>query len=254
MPDKIIALIPARYGATRFPGKLLKILHGTSIITRTYHAVMQSGLFTEVYVVCDHPLIKEEIEKNGGKAIMSKVTHESGTDRIAEAAAGLQADLFINIQGDEPFIQKEALAKLIELFRNPEVSIASLMMHITDTEKIKDPNCVKVVTDLDHCALYFSRSPVPFPRDESEPAVYHQHIGVYAFRPKALQQITALPPSPLEKTEKLENLRMLENGFRVHMAVVTQVGIAIDTPEDLQKAYDFLLLQDRQSGDNAGKR
>ncbi len=242
MPERIIAMIPARINSTRFPGKLLKTLGGKSIIQRTYEAVRDSRLFDEVYVVsaAGDEDIKYEIENMGGKVIMSQKSHESGTDRIAEAVENIDCDIVVNIQGDEPFIEKQALEKVISLFDNKEVKIGSLMMPIFEKEKIQNPNCVKVVTDKLNRALYFSRSAIPYLRDENEDAKYYQHIGVYAFRKETLLRITSLPQSVLEKTEKLENLRMLENGIDIYLAEVKQVGIAIDTPEDYEKAIAYL--------------
>nr|MBP6316463.1 3-deoxy-manno-octulosonate cytidylyltransferase [Chitinophagaceae bacterium] len=240
MHKKIIAMIPARYEASRFPGKLLKVLEGKSIIARTYEAVLDSKLFDEVYVVADHTAIQEELERIGGRVIMSTKQHESGTDRIAEAVEQLPCDIVINVQGDEPFISREALQKVIDLFQNKEVQIASLMMPIDDEEKIQNPNCVKVVVDRQCKALYFSRSPIPYLRDQTEPVQYFQHIGVYGYKKETLLQITKLVQSPLEKIEKLENLRMLENGLEIFLDTVQEIGIAIDTPEDFIKAQQFL--------------
>ncbi len=240
MHKKIIAMIPARYEASRFPGKLLKVLEGKSIIARTYEAVLDSKLFDEVYVVADHTAIQEELERIGARVIMSTKQHESGTDRIAEAVEQLPCDIVINVQGDEPFISREALQKVIDLFQNKEVQIASLMMPIDDEEKIQNPNCVKVVVDLQCKALYFSRSPIPYLRDQTEPVQYFQHIGVYGYKKETLLQITKLVQSPLEKIEKLENLRMLENGLEIFLDTVQEIGIAIDTPEDFIKAQQFL--------------
>lgn len=238
--NKIIALIPARLEATRFPGKLLKVLEGKSIILRTYEAVCKTNLFDDVYVVCDHELIYQEIATHGGKAIMSLLQHESGTDRIAEAAEKLDADIFVNIQGDEPFIDKQSLEKVIQLFENRSVQIASLKMKIEDIEKINNPNCVKVVTDKFGKALYFSRAAIPFNRSPQQQTLAYQHIGVYAFRKDALLQLSKLPVSELENIEKLENLRMLENGIPIHLAEVHHVGISIDTELDFIKAQEYL--------------
>lgn len=242
MAERIIAMIPARTNSTRFPGKLLKMLGNKSIICRTYEAVRDSKLFDEVYVVSatEDDNIRHEIENAGGKVIMSTKNHESGTDRIAEAVENIDCDIVVNIQGDEPFIEKQALEKVISLFGNEEVEIGSLMMPIFEKEKIQNPNCVKVVTDHQNRALYFSRSAIPYLREEHEEANYYQHIGVYAFRKETLLKITSLPQSVLEKTEKLENLRMLENGIDIYLAEVKQVGIAIDTPEDYEKAKAYL--------------
>ncbi len=238
--SKVVALIPARYAATRFPGKLLKVLHGKTIIRRTYEAVRDTDLFDEVIVVCDDQRLMDEIETAGGKAVMSLKEHESGTDRIAEAALEIEADIIVNIQGDEPFISKTSLEKVIALFQQKEVQIGSLMLPVYDAEKINNPNCVKVVVDKNNRALYFSRAPIPYFRDEALPRTAFQHIGVYAFRKDVLLAVTRLPVSDLERAEKLENLRMLENGIPVHLAVIDHVGISIDTEEDFLKAQAYL--------------
>ncbi len=238
--NKVIAMIPARYEATRFPGKLMKILAGKTIIRRTYEAVLQTNLFDEVVVVCDDARIAEEITAIGGKVFMSTKPHESGSDRIAEACVLYDTDIIVNVQGDEPFIEKSALQKVIQLFQNPKVTIASLKMPITDLEQIQNPNCVKVVTNKEGKALYFSRSPIPFQRDTSVQTIAYKHIGIYAFTKKALLTVTSLPPSPLECAEKLENLRMLENGIDIYLETVDHIGISIDTPEDFTQAEKLL--------------
>ncbi|MDX1828297.1 MAG: 3-deoxy-manno-octulosonate cytidylyltransferase [Lutibacter sp.] len=235
---KVIAMIPARYEASRFPGKLMKDLAGKSVILRTYQAVKNSKLFEDVYVITDSDIIFNEITNNNGKAIKSKKEHESGSDRIAEAIENLEVDIVINVQGDEPFTQTEPLSKLIEVFKNDknrEIDIASLMINITNEEEINNPNNVKVVTDEQNFAMYFSRSPIPFPREKSK-ATYYKHIGIYAFRKEALLKFTQLPINNLEAAEKLENLRFLANGLKVKMVETNHIAIGIDTPEDLEKA------------------
>lgn len=235
---KVIAMIPARYEASRFPGKLMKDLAGKSVILRTYEATKNAGLFDEVYVVTDSDIIFEEIVSNKGKAIKSKKEHESGSDRIAEAVEDLAVDIVVNVQGDEPFTQKEPLQNLLNVFKNDvqkDIAIASLKIKIDDEKEINNPNNVKVVTDENDFAMYFSRSPIPFPREQST-AVYFKHIGIYAFRKEALLKFTQLPINQLEATEKLENLRFLANGLKVKMVETNQVAIGIDTPEDLEKA------------------
>jgi 3-deoxy-manno-octulosonate cytidylyltransferase (CMP-KDO synthetase) len=235
---KVIAMIPARYEASRFLGKLMKDLAGKSVILRTYQAVKNSKLFEDVYVITDSDIIFNEITNNNGKAIKSKKEHESGSDRIAEAIENLEVDIVINVQGDEPFTQTEPLSKLIEVFKNDknrEIDIASLMINITNEEEINNPNNVKVVTDEQNFAMYFSRSPIPFPREKSK-ATYYKHIGIYAFRKEALLKFTQLPINNLEAAEKLENLRFLANGLKVKMVETNHIAIGIDTPEDLEKA------------------
>ena len=235
---KIIAMIPARFEASRFPGKLMKDLAGKSVILRTYEATKQSNLFNDVYVVTDSDIIFDEIVSNGGKAIKSKKEHESGSDRIAEAVENLDIDIVVNVQGDEPFTKTKPLANLLEVFKNDakkQIDVASLMFKMDDFEEINNPNNVKVVTDEKSFAMYFSRSPIPYPREKST-AVYYKHIGIYAFRKEALLKFTKLPINHLEATEKLENLRFIANGLKVKMIETTDIAIGIDTPEDLEKA------------------
>ena len=235
---KIIAMIPARFEASRFPGKLMKDLAGKSVILRTYEATKQSNLFNDVYVVTDSDIIFDEIVSNGGKAIKSKKEHESGSDRIAEAVENLDIDIVVNVQGDEPFTKTKPLANLLEVFKNDakkQIDVASLMFKMDDFEDINNPNNVKVVTDEKSFAMYFSRSPIPYPREKAT-AVYFKHIGIYAFRKEALLKFTKLPINHLEATEKLENLRFIANGLKVKMIETNEIAIGIDTPEDLEKA------------------
>ena len=240
---KVIAVIPARYASTRFPAKLMQDLGGKTVITRTYEAAVNTNLFDDVFVVTDSDLIFNEIVSQGGKAIMSLKEHESGSDRIAEAIANLDVDIVINIQGDEPFIDKDSLAKLIQVYKNDsksEVDLASLMRKITDIQDIENPNNVKVVVDQSGFALYFSRSVIPYPREINVGVRYMQHIGIYAFRKQALLDFYNLPMKSLEASEKLEQLRYLEFGKRIKMVETNHVGIGIDTPEDLEKARRLL--------------
>ncbi len=240
---KIIAVIPARYASTRFPAKLMQDLGGKTVIQRTYESATNTGFFDDVFVVTDSILIYDEIINNGGKAIMSVKEHESGSDRIAEAVEKLEVDIVVNVQGDEPFINKEPLVKLLEVFRNDfdkNVDLASLMFQITETEEINNPNNVKVVTDQNGFALYFSRSVIPYPRDTTAGVRYMKHIGIYAFRKEALLDFYRLPMKSLEASEKLEQLRYLEFGKRIKMVETDQGSIGIDTPEDLEKARKLL--------------
>ena len=240
---KVIAVIPARYASTRFPAKLMQDLGGKTVILRTYEAAKDTHLFDDVFVVTDSHLIYDEIVNNGGKAIMSIKEHESGSDRIAEAVANLDVDIVVNVQGDEPFINKEPLEKVIEVFQNDadqKVDLASLMREITNEEDINNPNNVKVVVDQNGFALYFSRSVIPYPRETNVGVRYFQHIGIYAFRKQALLDFYSLPMKSLEASEKLEQLRYLEFGKRIKMVETTHVGIGIDTIEDLEKARKLL--------------
>lgn len=240
---KIIAVIPARYASTRFPAKLMQDLGGKTVILRTYESAINTQLFDDVFVVTDSDLIYNEIVSNGGKSIRSIKEHESGSDRIAEAVENLDVDIIINVQGDEPFIDKESLAKVIEVFKKDtekKVDLASLMREIKDEVEINTPNNVKVVVDQNGFALYFSRSVIPYPRDKEVGVRFMQHIGIYAFRKQALLDFYNLPMKTLEASEKLEQLRYLEFGKRIKMVETTHVGIGIDTPEDLEKARKML--------------
>lgn len=236
----IVAVIPARYAATRFPAKLMQLLGTQPVIIHTYLNTLATDLFTDVFVVTDSEIIFNSITNIGGKAIMSKKEHESGTDRISEAVAEMNVDVIINVQGDEPFVQKEPLQKLCALFTDEEVRVASLMHVISDQETINDPNCVKVVVNKKMDAMYFSRSVLPFKRDQSVHPVYYKHIGIYGYRKESLLKFTQLPVSVLEQTEKLEQLRLLENGINIRMAVTEPWGVSIDTPSDLDKANKLL--------------
>jgi 3-deoxy-manno-octulosonate cytidylyltransferase (CMP-KDO synthetase) len=236
---KTIAVIPARYASTRFPAKLMQDLGGKTVILRTYEAAMQTQLFDDVFVVTDSELIYNEIISKGGKAIMSIKEHESGSDRIAEAVENLDVDIVINVQGDEPFIDKKPLEQIIEVFKNDidkKVDLTSVMFEIKDKEEINNPNNVKVIIDQQNFALYFSRSVIPFPREEYVGVRYMKHIGIYGFRKQALLDFYNLPMLSLEASEKLEQLRYLEYGKRIKMIETTHGSIGIDTIEDLEKA------------------
>lgn len=237
---KKFAFIPARYAATRFPGKLMQLLGGKSVIRHTYENTVATGLFDEVIVVTDSDIIYTEITAAGGKAVMSQHEHESGSDRIAEAAAEMDVDIIVNVQGDTPFVKKEPLEKLLQQFDDPAVQVASMMQVLTDRNDIMDPNFVKVAVDKNMNSLFFSRSVIPYPRDKDFPTTYYEHIGVYAFRKQALMNFTQWPMTPLESAEKVECLRYLENGIPLRMIVVDYMGVEIDTPEDLEKAAKLL--------------
>lgn len=237
---KKIAMIPARYGATRFDGKLMAELKGKTIILHTHDATIATGLFDEVLVVTDSEIIFNEINRNGGKASMSLNQHESGSDRIAEAAASLDVDIIVNVQGDTPFVKKAPLQKLLAQFEDENVQVASLMQVLDDALLIADHNYVKVTVDKNMDALFFSRSIIPYPRNKTIPIIYYEHIGVYAFRKQALMNFTQWPVSPLEDAEKIECLRYLENGIRLRMVITDYMGVEIDTPEDLERAKQLL--------------
>lgn len=240
---KVIALIPARFDSERFHGKLMKLLGNKTIIRSTYDAALKTGLFDDVYVVTDSNIIKNEIEQYGGNVIMSLKQHECGSDRIAEAAEQLEADIVINVQGDEPFIDSDSLSKLIDVFKKDDandIDLASLKQHITDDHLINDPNCVKVITDLNNFAIYFSRSTIPYNRAKSQNIKHFKHIGIYAFRKEALIGFSKTPATPLELAEKIECLRYLETGKKIKMVETSFQGIGIDTPEDLERAKAYL--------------
>jgi 3-deoxy-D-manno-octulosonate cytidylyltransferase len=240
---KIAAFIPARYAATRFPAKLMQVLGDKTVIRHTYDNTVATGLFDDVYVVTDSEIIFNEISSNGGKAIMSIKTHESGSDRIAEAAAEMDIDIIVNVQGDEPFVQREPLEKLLASFTGVDgdsVKVASLMQELKEPNLIEDPNYVKVAVDRNMNSLFFSRSVIPYPRNKALATIYYEHIGVYAFRKESLMQFTNWPITPLEAAEKIECLRYLEYGIPLRMVVTTYMGVEIDTPEDLIKAAKLL--------------
>jgi 3-deoxy-manno-octulosonate cytidylyltransferase (CMP-KDO synthetase) len=242
---KIIAMIPARYSASRFPGKLMKDLGGKTVILRTFEAALSTNLFDEVYVVTDSEVIQKNISDAGGNVIMSKTAHECGSDRIAEAVAFLDADIVINVQGDEPFIDKTSLSQLIEVFKedvNKEIDLASLKVEITNQEDIENPNNVKVITDINNLAIYFSRSVIPFHRDKDISVKYYKHKGVYAFRKQALLDFYKTPMTPLEASEKIEAIRYQEIGKKIKMVETAIEAVGIDTPEDLEKAKKYLNL------------
>lgn len=240
---KIIAMIPARYAASRFPAKLMQQLGDKTVIRHTYDNTVATGLFDEVWVVTDSDMIYREIDSNAGKAIMSIGQHESGSDRIAEAVAGMNVDIVVNVQGDEPFVKKPPLEKLLQVFKGAEgekVQVASLMQVLKEQKFIDDPNYVKVAVDLHMNSLMFSRSVIPYPRNKEIDIVYYEHIGVYAFRKEALMNFTSWPMTALEAAEKIECLRYLEHGIPLKMVVTEYMGVEIDTPEDLERAAKLL--------------
>lgn len=235
---KVIAVIPARYNSTRFPGKLMEVLGNKTVISTTYQNVVETGLFDEVFVATDSEIIFDEISKNGGKAVMTG-QHETGSDRIAEAVKDIDCDIVINVQGDEPFLKKEPLRQLIEVFSEDhaqQISLASLKIKLNDLDEIQNPNNVKVITDKSGFALYFSRSVIPFHRDLADDVQYYKHIGVYAFRKEALLKFASMEMSPLEISERIECIRYLENGMKIKLVETDFVGVGIDTPEDLERA------------------
>jgi len=244
---KVIAMIPARYAASRFPGKLMQDLNGKTVIQRTYEAAVSTGLFNDVFVVTDSDIIYNEITSQGGKAIMSKKEHECGSDRIAEAVEHMDVDIVVNVQGDEPFTDKESLKDVLNVFYQDDadkIDLASLMKVIKDNDEITNPNAVKVIVDENNFALYFSRSPIPYPRDQDVDTTYYKHKGIYAFRKEALLDFYKLPMGRLEASEKIECIRYLENGKNIKMVETSATSVEIDTPEDLENAKRILNAKD----------
>lgn len=240
---RVIAMIPARYEATRFSGKLMKDLGGKSVIVRTYESAVKTRLFDKVMVVTDSDIIFDEIKSIGGNVIKSKKQHDCGSDRIAEASEDLAVDIVVNIQGDEPFIDEESLGKLIQVFKNDtkkQVDLASLKVQIIDNKDIENPNNVKVITDSNDFAIYFSRSVIPFKRNQNIKTKYYKHIGVYAFRKEALIDFYSTLATPLEVSEQIECIRYLESGKKIKMLETSHQSVGIDTPEDLEKAKQLL--------------
>ncbi len=232
-------MIPARYAASRFPGKLMQDLGGKTVIRRTYEAAVETQLFDAVYVVTDSTIIYDEIISYGGEAIMSIKEHECGSDRIAEAVADMDIDIVVNVQGDEPFTERESLEKVLDVFNQEDadkIDLASLMTPLKEWDEVTNPNSVKVIVDKDNYALYFSRSPIPYPRDKEITHTYYKHKGIYAFRKQAILDFYQLPMRTLEAAEKIECIRYLEYGKNIKMIETHHEGVEIDTPEDLEKA------------------
>jgi 3-deoxy-manno-octulosonate cytidylyltransferase (CMP-KDO synthetase) len=237
---KTIAMIPARYDATRFPGKLMKMLGDKTVIRRAFENTRDTGLFDEVSVVTDSDIIEAEIKAIGGIVRRSKQTHESGSDRIAEVVREMDVDIILNVQGDMPFVKKEPLEKLLAVFQDPAVQVASLMQELHELDSVHNPKVVKVVVDRQMNSLLFSRSPIPYPRSQDKPITWYEHIGVYAYRKQALMNFTQWPMTPLESAEKIECLRYLEYGIPLKMVVTGYMGVNIDTPEDMEKAIKLI--------------
>lgn len=242
---KFIGIIPARFASTRFPGKPLAMLGGRTVIQRVYEQA--TAILEEAYVATDDERIYQTVEQFGGRAVMTRPDHKSGTDRIEEAAEkiGTQADVIINIQGDEPFIQQSQIETLMHLFDDPTTQIGTLGKRFETIEAAQNPNSPKIVTDKRGFALYFSRSIIPYIRGKEQGEwlqhfPFLKHLGLYAYRREVLREVTLLPQSPLEIAESLEQLRWLENGYRICVGLTDVETVGIDTPEDLQRAEAFL--------------
>ena len=239
------AIIPARYASTRFPGKPLALLGNKPVIQHVYEQA--SSVLSEVWVATDDDRIREAVKKFGGRVVMTRADHKSGTDRIEEAAekTGTQADVVINIQGDEPFVQPSQIKTLMQLFDNADTQIGTLGKHFENIEAVNNPNSPKIVTDKQGFALYFSRSVIPYIRGAQDNEwlshfPFLKHLGLYAYRREVLHEITQLPQSSLAIAESLEQLRWLENGYRIRVGLTDVETVGIDTPEDLQRAEEFL--------------
>lgn len=246
---KVIAMIPARYAATRFPGKLMQDLNGKTVIRRTYESTLKTELFDDVFVVTDSQIIYDEINAHGGKVILSKTNHECGSDRIAEAVKDMDIDIVVNVQGDEPFTSRTSLEKVLKVFYGSDahqIDLASLMTPLYGQEDIENPNHVKVIVNQNNFALYFSRSPIPYHRDKDVEVTYYKHIGIYAFRKQAILDFHQLPMLTLEASEKIECIRYLEYGKNIKMVESEAMGVGIDTPEDLEKAKRMLYEQEKR--------
>ena len=239
---KVIAIIPARFASTRFPGKPLVLIHDKPMIQHVYEKALSSGFFKKVIVATDDERIKNVVSEFGGEVMMTNKNHQSGTDRCGEVIQKLpnEFDVVVNIQGDEPFIHFAQLEELIGLFKTTPAQIGTLKKALTNHDELINPNVVKVVTGLDQRALYFSRHPIPFLRDSVQKEwidkqAYYKHIGLYGYRAETLQEIVQLSASLLEKSESLEQLRWLEYGYQIFVAETNHESIGIDTPEDLKK-------------------
>lgn len=236
---KTIAMIPARYEASRFPGKLMQDLCGKPVIVRTYEAAVATGLFEEVYVVTDSDIIEKAILEYGGKAIRSIKEHECGSDRIAEAVAPMDIDIVVNVQGDEPFTNAADMASVLKVFKGEDahkIDLASIMTPMLGLEEINNPNNVKVIVDQNDFALYFSRAPIPYLRDVDAGIIYYKHKGIYAFRKQAIIDFAKLPMRSLEASEKIECIRYLEYGRTIKMVRSESPALGIDTVADLEEA------------------
>ena len=242
MKNSVLAVIPARLASERLPEKPLLLIAGQPLIRRVYEAVINTDLFSDVIILTDSEAITDCAEMFGGKTLTTSVSCRSGTDRILEVRDRLEGDIIINVQGDEPFIDRDSLTKLIESFRDKNVVIASLMNREDDLAVLTSPNIVKVVVDNDSNALFFSRSLIPFQRDKGSEnkIIYYRHIGVYAFRKNVLDNLSELSPGYLEQIEKLEQLRWLEYGYKIRMIETEYEGFGIDTEDDLKRAEEIL--------------
>ena len=238
---KIIGIIPARYKSTRLEGKPLADIDGKPMIQHVYERASKSKKLDDLLVATDDQRIIDAVNKFGGKAVLTSEKHPSGSDRVAEVAKKLDADIVVNVQGDEPFINPEMIDEVVEPFENKSLLMATLMHEVLDESDFENPNVVKVVVDREGFALYFSRSLIPYPRNRIDFHVY-EHIGLYSYRKDFLLKLTKLPPTPLERIESLEQLRALENGYKIKVILTRKeyIPLSIDTEEDLKKAREYI--------------
>jgi 3-deoxy-manno-octulosonate cytidylyltransferase (CMP-KDO synthetase) len=246
----VLAVIPARYASTRFPGKPLAPIAGRAMIQHVVERVRQSKTVTRVVVATDDDRIRTAVEGFGGEAVMTRSDHRSGTDRVAEVSAHIPADIYVNVQGDEPLIAPQTIDAIVSaMLEDASIQIATPCIAIIEPNDIMDPNVVKVVLDFDGNALYFSRAPIPWVRDTSaNVAVSHwKHLGLYAFRHDALVEYPTLPPGELEPVEQLEQLRWLENGFRIRVVETAHDAVSVDVPADAERVEKLLREGSRQA-------
>lgn len=236
---KAIAIIPARLASTRLPQKMLRLINGTPLLGHTYRGVRSSPLLEDVIIATDSSEIMELCHRNNWKAQMTSPSHRSGTERVHEVAKSLSADILLNVQGDEAMTRAEHISELVALMGNPAVQVGTLKVAAA-AEDITNPNAVKVVTDASGMALYFSRATIPFDRDHSGQSRYYKHLGFYAYRKESLERFVSLPESSLERSERLEQLRLLENGIPIHVAETKHDAVGVDTEEDLQRVEEML--------------
>ncbi len=235
---KSVAVIPARLASTRLPRKMLRGIAGKPLVGWVYEAVRSSPLLSDVIIAADSEEILETCRKHGWKAQMTSATHRSGTERVHEISNSVAADVYVNVQGDEPLVHREHIATLLEVMKNPAVEVGTVKTPCP-REEIHNPNAVKVVTAPDGRALYFSRATIPFDRDGAGPR-YFKHLGLYAYRKSALDLFVAQPESLLEKSERLEQLRFLENGIPIYVGETPYDSVGVDTEEDLQRVAEIL--------------
>jgi 3-deoxy-manno-octulosonate cytidylyltransferase (CMP-KDO synthetase) len=236
---KVIGVIPARYGSTRFPGKPLALINGKPMIQRVYEQVAESRLLDEVVVATDHEKIKETVESFGGNAVMTSTDHETGSDRMAEVTTKVEGDFYVNIQGDEPLIPCELVDALVEAAKEAPDAVVTAKTPIENIDDVSNPNVVKVVTNNQGFALYFSRSVIPFNRANKE-TTYYKHLGIYGYPKAVINEFVQLPPSNLEEVEVLEQHRLLDNGYPIKVVETSYQVVGVDTPEDIEKVEKIL--------------